>query len=237
MNRAPGQMVMSSRAVRVVFLGPPGAGKGTQAKMLQERYGVRQISTGDMLRANVARGTALGLEAKSFMDAGGLVPDDVIVGMMEGELGSAAGSTGSSFILDGFPRTVGQAVSLDEMLQRMGLPLTAVLLFDADRDTLVARLTGRWTNPRSGRTYHAVFNPPKTAGIDDDDGEPLVQRHDDTRDVVLDRLATYDEKTKPLIDYYAATGLLERIDGLGAIDAVTGAVFGALGLPAGTEPA
>ncbi len=229
-------MTTTTPAMRLVFLGPPGAGKGTQAKMLQQRFGVRQVSTGDMLRENVVRGSALGMQAKSFMDAGNLVPDGVIIGMMEGELGISAGSGRSSFILDGFPRTVGQAVALDEMLDRLALPLTAVLLFDADRKTLVERLAGRWTNPRNGRTYHSVFNPPKAERIDDEDGGPLVQRHDDMRDVVLDRLTTYDEKTTPLIDYYMGSGLLKRIDGVDAIDAVTAQVLDALALRQGTGP-
>ena len=217
---------MSTQTVtmRLVFLGPPGAGKGTQAKVLEERFAVRQISTGDILRANVAAGTALGVRAKTFMDAGDLVPDDVIIGMMESELGASA-----SFVLDGFPRTVAQARALDETLAKLGLPLSAVLLFDANRETLIERLTGRWTNPRSGRTYHSVFNPPKVAGIDDEDGGPLEQRRDDTREVVVERLATYDEKTAPLVDYYAGTGLLVRIDGLKPIDAVTAEVLDALG--------
>ena len=213
-----------TRAMRLVFLGPPGAGKGTQAKVLQDRFGVRQISTGDILRANVAQGTELGRQAKAHMDAGGLVPDDVIVAMMESEIGGM-----QSFVLDGFPRTVAQAVALDELLARLALPLTAVLLFDADRKTLVERLAGRWSNPRTGRTYHTVFNAPRIAGIDDEDGGPLVQRPDDTRDVVVERLATYDEKTKPLVDYYGKTGLLARIDGLGPIDRVTADVLRALG--------
>jgi adenylate kinase len=154
------------------------------------------------------------------MDAGDLVPDDVIIGMMESELGGA-----DSFILDGFPRTVAQASALDAMLKKLGLPLTAVILFDAQRDALIERLTGRWTNPRTGRTYHAVFNPPKVAGIDDEDGGPLVQRRDDSRDVVVERLTTYDEKTAPLVDYYAGTGLLARIDGLKPIGDVTAEVL------------
>ncbi len=209
--------------MRLVFLGPPGAGKGTQAKVLEERFAVRQISTGDILRANVAAGTALGVRAKTFMDAGDLVPDDVIIGMMESELGGA-----DSFILDGFPRTVAQASALDAMLKKLGLPLTAVILFDAERNALIERLTGRWTNPRTGRTYHAVFNPPKVAGIDDEDGGPLEQRRDDSRDVVVERLTTYDEKTAPLVDYYAGTGLLARIDGLKPIGDVTAEVIDAI---------
>jgi adenylate kinase len=221
----------ATRTMRLVFLGPPGAGKGTQAKVLEDRFGVRQISTGDILRANVKRGTELGRKAKAFMDSGDLVPDGVIVGMMEGELEGT-----DAFILDGFPRTVAQAEALDATLARLGLPLTAVLLFDAEREALIERLTGRWTNPRSGRTYHAVFNPPKVAGVDDEDGGPLEQRRDDTREVVVERLATYDEKTKPLVDYYAGTGLLVRIDGLKPIDRVTDEVLSALGGRASGTP-
>jgi adenylate kinase len=216
----------SASAMRLVFLGPPGAGKGTQAKVLEERFGMPQISTGDILRKNVADGTALGLKAKSFMDSGGLVPDDVIIDMMESELAGR-----DSFILDGFPRTVAQAEALDALLARLHLPLTAVLQFDAERETLIARLTGRWTNPRSGRTYHMEFNPPRVAGIDDEDGGPLVQREDDTRDVVTSRLATYDEKTAPLIAYYASSDVLVHIDALKSIDEVTEQILGALGSP------
>ncbi|MBC5810008.1 MAG: adenylate kinase [Candidatus Eremiobacteraeota bacterium] len=205
--------------MRLVMLGPPGAGKGTQAKVLEERYGASQLSTGDLLRQNVADGSPLGAKAKSFMDSGGLVPDDVIVGMMEVPLAKL-----DSFVLDGFPRTVAQAETLDAMLGKLGKPLTAVLLFDADRATLLRRLAGRWTNPRTGRTYHLEFNPPKVAGIDDQDGGPLVQRPDDAADVVAKRLETYDAQTAPLVEYYDRTGRLVRIDGLQAIGDVTAAV-------------
>lgn len=215
--------------MRLVFLGPPGAGKGTQAKILEDRYGVRQISTGDILRGNVAAGTALGAKAKSFMDSGGLVPDDLIVAMMEGELRGV-----DSFVLDGFPRTVGQAEALDTMLRGLGLPLTAVVLFDASRPALIERLTGRWTNPRSGRTYHTVLNPPRVPGIDDEDGGVLVQRKDDTHEVVVERLATYDEKTAPLVDYYAKTGLLLKLDGLKSIDDVTADLLASLNARTGS---
>jgi adenylate kinase len=209
--------------MRLVFLGPPGAGKGTQAKVLEDRFGARQISTGDILRANRKAGTPLGVKAQSFMDSGGLVPDDLIIDMMRSELASV-----DSFVLDGFPRTVGQARALDTMLETLDLPLSAALLFDADRKTLIERLTSRWTNPRTGRTYNTLFNPPKVAGIDDIDGGPLEQRRDDTLEVVLERLATYDELTAPLIDYYAGVGLLVRIDGLKTIDAVTSDVLSAI---------
>jgi adenylate kinase len=215
---------MSATAgMRLVFLGAPGAGKGTQAQIFEEKCGLEQISTGDILRKNVAAGTPLGVKAKSFMDAGGLVPDDLIIAMMETELGSR-----NAFILDGFPRTVAQAQALDALLAKLKLPLTAVVQFDADLDALIGRLTGRWTNPRTGRTYHMEFNPPRVAGIDDDDGGPLVQRKDDTREVVTERLATYEEKTAPLVDYYARTGLLVRVDALRAIDAVTAEIAAAL---------
>jgi adenylate kinase len=133
-----------------------------------------------------------------------------------------------AFVLDGFPRTVGQAVALDEMLARLGKPLHAVLLFDASRETLLRRLAGRWTNPRSGRTYQTEFNPPRVAGMDDEDGGPLVQRPDDTAEVVAKRLDTYDAQTTPLVDYYAKTGLLVRIDALKAIDEVTAEMVRAL---------
>ena len=208
------------RAMRLVFLGAPGAGKGTQAKAFEEKFGLAQISTGDILRANVKNGSPLGLSAKSYMDAGGLVPDDVIIGMMESELAGR-----DSFILDGFPRTVGQAEALDALLLKLGKPLSAVVQFDAERSALIARLTGRWTNPRTGRTYHTAFNPPRTPGICDEDGGDLVQRKDDTYDVVVERLATYDEKTAPLVDYYARKGLLVRVDALKPIESVTAEIL------------
>jgi adenylate kinase len=217
-------------STRLVLLGPPGAGKGTQARILEERFGAVQISTGDILRKHRTEGTPLGKEAQSYMDAGGLVPDDLIIRMMEGEL---AGK--SSFILDGFPRTVAQAEALSRLLEKLQIPLTATLLFDADRAELVARLTGRWTNPRSGRTYHTAFNPPKVAGIDDEDGGPLVQRPDDTLEVVSKRLETYDLQTKPLVDYYAASGRLVRIDGVKPVDAVTQDILAALAVGTGSE--
>lgn len=209
--------------MRLVMLGAPGAGKGTQARLLEEKYGARQISTGDILRKHRAQRTALGKEAQSYMDSGALVPDDVIVRMMGDELTGV-----SSFVLDGFPRTVAQATALDELLARLGLPLTAVLLFECDRERLVARLTGRWSNPRNGRTYNMQFSPPKVAGIDDEDGGPLVQRPDDSPEVVQNRLATYDSQTSPLIDYYSTAGLLARIDGLKDIDAVAQDVIAVL---------
>jgi adenylate kinase len=204
--------------VILIFLGPPGAGKGTQAKVLEgERFGFRQISTGDILRANVREGTPLGAKAKGYMDRGELVPDDVIIAMMEPELERAG-----NVILDGFPRTVAQAQALDAMLARLGKSATAVL-FDVDMAVLNERLTGRWTHLPSGRTYHVAHNPPNAPGVDDVTGEPLVQRPDDNDETIRTRLAEYAEKTAPLVAYYehADPPRLVRIDALAPIDAVS----------------
>ena len=203
--------------MNLIFLGPPGAGKGTQAKVLEERFGYRQVSTGDILRANRRDKTPLGLEAQSYMDRGALVPDDVIIRMMEPVL-DAAGNV----ILDGFPRTVAQAQALDDLLRRKGKSAVAVL-FDVDRNVLTGRLTGRWTHEASGRTYHADHNPPKVAGIDDVTGEPLIQRPDDKEETIRARLAVYDEQTSPLIAYYddPAGRRLVRVDALAPIAAVS----------------
>lgn len=210
--------------IRVIFLGPPGAGKGTQARILEQKYGVRQIATGDILRRHRQEGTPLGKEAEAYMDRGALVPDELIIKMFEEELGETDG-----FILDGFPRTVPQAEALDALLAKLQLPLTAVLLFDTDRNELIARLTGRWTNPRSGRVYHAKYDPPKTPGIDDEDGGPLIQRPDDRPETVGKRLDVYDQQTAPLIDYYDRAGLLVRLDAMQPVPAVTDAIVRRLG--------
>jgi adenylate kinase len=203
--------------VNLIFLGPPGAGKGTQAKVLEEKFGYRQISTGDILRRHVAEGTPLGVEAKGYMSRGDLVPDELIIRMMDGELEQP-----SEVILDGFPRNVAQATALDELLARKKRKAVAVL-FDVDPAVLTDRLTGRWTHPASGRTYHAKNNPPKVAGIDDVTGEPLVQRPDDAAETVKNRLAVYDEQTAPLIEYYddADDRRLARVDALAPIERVS----------------
>ncbi|HEY0383262.1 MAG TPA: adenylate kinase [Candidatus Elarobacter sp.] len=203
--------------MNLIFLGPPGAGKGTQAKVLEERFGYRQISTGDILRANKRDKTPLGLEAQSYMDRGALVPDDLIIRMMEPVL-DAPGEV----ILDGFPRTVAQAQALDDLLRRKQKSAVAVL-FDVDRDVLTGRLTGRWTHEASGRTYHTEHNPPKTARIDDVTGEPLIQRPDDKEETIRTRLAVYDEQTSPLIAYYddPSHSRLVRVDALAPIADVT----------------
>jgi adenylate kinase len=212
--------------MNLIFLGPPGAGKGTQARLLEQRFGVRQISTGDILRANRERGTELGKQAQGYMDSGALVPDDLIVSMIEGELAGDASSKG--FVMDGFPRTVAQAQAFDALLARRGWPLDAVVLFDADKATLISRLSARWSNPRNGRTYNTLTNPPKTAGVDDEDGGPLIQRDDDKAETVAKRLDVYEAQTVPLIEYYKKTGLLVEVDGLAPVEHVAHELIHAL---------
>jgi adenylate kinase len=211
--------------MRVVFLGPPGAGKGTQARILRERFGLEQISTGDLLRENLARGTALGREAEGYMQRGQLVPDGLVIGMIGHELERAT----DGFVMDGFPRTVAQAEALDSLLARRRTPLDAAVVFKGDRSALVARLASRWTNPRSGRTYNALTNPPKVAGIDDHDGGELVQREDDRAETVAKRLEVYDAQTKPLIDYYRKAGKLVEVDALASVKNVADRIAAALG--------
>ncbi len=206
----------------LIFLGPPGAGKGTQAKILEERCGHRQISTGDLLRANRAAKTPLGLEAQGFMDRGDLVPDDLIIRMMEAELANA-----TDVVVDGFPRTVAQAEAFDAMLAAKHLSATAVL-FDVDLSALMERLTGRWTNPRTGRVYNEKFYPPKVAGIDDEDGGPLVQRDDDKAETIKKRLDVYQAQTEPLIAYYGNQGTMVTVNALAERDAVTKAICDAI---------
>jgi adenylate kinase len=212
--------------MRVIFLGPPGAGKGTQARILEERFGARQISTGDILRENRAKGTELGKEAEEYMKRGDLVPDALIVAMIAKEL--EKNPTG--FVMDGFPRTTAQAEAFDDLLARKGWSLDAVVLFEADRKTLIRRLSARWTNPRNGRTYNSITNPPKTAGVDDEDGGPLVQRADDRAETVAHRLDVFDEQTKPLIEYYRSTGKLAEIDALQKVTDVAHQLAHVIGL-------
>ena len=206
----------------LVFLGPPGAGKGTQAKILEDRFGYRQISTGDMLRRHRTEKTPLGLEALGYMDAGKLVPDDLVIRMVEAELANV-----ENVIVDGFPRTIPQAQAFDALIDAKGLKSVAVV-FDVDNSVLFERITGRWSNPRTGRVYHAKFNPPKVAGIDDEDGGPLVQRPDDAPDVVAKRLKVYDDETAPLIAHYERHGDFVHVNGLGEIADVTRAIIAKL---------
>jgi adenylate kinase len=211
----------------VVLLGGPGAGKGTQAQILQREFGYRQISTGDLLREHRAKGTPLGRRAESFMQRGDLVPDDVIVEMVAGEL-PAAGNV----LFDGFPRTIAQAQALDELLQSCGRGLPQAIYFMIERAVLEERLLGRWTNPRNGRVYHEKFNPPKVDRIDDEDGGPLVQREDDAPATVKRRLDVFEEQTVPLVAYYRNRGpsRFTAIDASQPIEAVTSALLAALHL-------
>jgi adenylate kinase len=211
--------------MRLVFLGPPGAGKGTQARLLQDRFGLKQISTGDILRVHQARGTALGHQAERYMQRGELVPDALVIKMIEGELERLQ----SGFVMDGFPRTVAQAVALDAMLAGRGTPLNAAVLFKGDRATLIARLAARWTNPRNGRTYNAMTNPPKVAGIDDQDGGELIQREDDHPETISKRLEVYDAQTKPLVEYYRKTGKLVEVDALQSVETVADRIATTIG--------
>lgn len=195
----------------ILLMGPPGAGKGTQAERLISEYGIPQISTGDMFRAAVKAGTALGREAKSYMDKGALVPDSVTVGIVKERLSEEDCRKG--WILDGFPRTTAQAAALDAMLHDMGITLTAVLNISADKDDLVKRISGRYVCRSCGASFHSEFRPPRVKGVCDTCGGELYQRDDDKADTVSQRLAVYETSTKPLIDYYRASGVLYDIDG------------------------
>ena len=195
--------------MRWIFLGPPGAGKGTQAARLAERAGVPQISTGDMFRAAVRAGTPLGLEAKRYMDAGQLVPDAVTIGLVRERL--AQPDCRQGFLLDGFPRTVAQAEGLAEVLRDLGVNLDGVLYFDVPDEVVVERLSGRRVCPACGATYHVRFDPPRQAGVCDRCGGELVQRPDDREETVRERLAVYRRQTEPLVDYYRQAGLLRTV--------------------------
>ena len=204
--------------MRVVLLGPPGAGKGTQARRLATRWSVPQIATGDMLREAVACGTRLGLEARRYMDAGELVPDAVIIGLVRERFAQPDGRKG--FVLDGFPRTAAQAEALDQLLEAEGTPLDRVVLFQVDDEELVARLSGRLVCARCGRNYHVRFSPPRVAGRCDACGGELSQRTDDEEATVRRRLAVYARDTRPLVDYYRRRGLLTTISAAGTMDTV-----------------
>ena len=212
--------------MKLILLGPPGAGKGTQAKMLMDRFGIPQISTGDILRAAVKDGTPMGLKAKSFMDAGGLVPDDVVVGIVRERLQKADCAKG--FILDGFPRTVLQADALKESLLALGKDLDAVVSLDVDVEALVERLTGRRTCRDCGRGFHVKFDPPLVSGKCDTCGGELLQRDDDQELTIRHRLEVYSEQTSPLVDYYRSAGLLTAVDGMQEIGVVQDQVLRSL---------
>lgn len=214
--------------MRIILLGAPGAGKGTQAQFLMQRYGIPQISTGDMLRAAIKSGSALGLQVKAVMDGGQLVSDDLIIALVKDRVAQADCAKG--FLLDGFPRTIPQA---DAMVAN-GISIDHVIEFDVSDEVIVERMAGRRVHPGSGRTYHVRFNPPKVEGVDDETGEALAIRADDEEATVRKRLAIYHEQTKPLIGYYrkmaeqGSTSYLQ-IDGTQPVDAVTDLLVAALG--------
>ncbi|MBZ0157644.1 MAG: adenylate kinase [Alphaproteobacteria bacterium] len=214
--------------MRIVLLGAPGAGKGTQAKKIIEKYPVPQISTGDLLRAAVAAGTALGREAKSYMDKGELVPDSVVLGMVEERLRQEDCKKG--YILDGFPRNTKQAEVLDGMLASLDMPLNAALSVDVPFEDLMKRLTGRRTCKACGQMYNIYFNAPRKEGVCDKCGGELFQREDDKEDTIRKRLEVYNAQTAPLIDYYGKKGILKSVSGTGSIDEIFCRVCNALGL-------
>ena len=197
--------------LNLILFGPPGAGKGTQAARLQEDFRLPYVATGDMLRAAVKDGTELGVKAKSFMDAGALVPDDLLIDLVVDRISAEDARDG--FILDGFPRTRAQADALGEAFDKLGRRITAVLLFDVPDEDLVSRISGRRVSVKTGRVYHVESDPPKHEGRCDVDGSRLVQRDDDKPEVVLKRLEVYHAETEPLVSYYDERGLLRRIDG------------------------
>lgn len=214
--------------MRLVLLGAPGAGKGTQAKKLIEKYSIPQISTGDLLRAAVAAGTALGKEAKSYMDKGELVPDKVVLGMVEERLKQDDCKKG--YILDGFPRNTAQAEALDKMLASLNMSLTAALSVDVPFDDLMKRLTGRRTCKSCGQMYNIYFKPPAKEGVCDKCGGELFQRDDDKEETIKKRLDVYNAQTAPLIDYYGKKGILKTVQGTGNIDDIFKNVCDVLGL-------
>lgn len=207
--------------MRIILLGGPGAGKGTQAGFIKEKFGIPQISTGDMLRAHVKQGTELGRQAKAVMDAGGLVPDEIIIGMVKTRL--LDDDCRNGYLFDGFPRTIPQA----EAMQAAGVKIDAVVEIAVDDEEIIRRMSGRRVHPGSGRTYHQVFNPPKVAGHDDVTGEPLIQRDDDKEEVVRNRLQVYHQQTRPLVDFYsglssrdATAGRYIKVAGTGKVESI-----------------
>ena len=216
--------------MRLILLGAPGAGKGTQATFICQKYGIPQISTGDMLRAAVKAGTPLGVAAKKVMDSGALVGDDIIIGLVKERLTQPDCAKGCLF--DGFPRTLAQA----DAMREAGVKLDYVLEIDVPFDAIIERMSGRRSHPASGRTYHVKFNPPKVAGLDDATGEPLIQRDDDKEETVKKRLEVYASQTRPLVDYYgnwaksdpAAAPRYRAISGMGTVDEITARAFAAL---------
>ncbi|KQT10906.1 adenylate kinase [Ramlibacter sp. Leaf400] len=216
--------------MRLILLGAPGAGKGTQATFICQKYGIPQISTGDMLRAAVKAGTPLGKAAKQVMDSGGLVGDDIIIGLVKERL--AQPDCAKGFLFDGFPRTIPQA----DAMKDAGVKLDYVLEIDVPFEAIVERMSGRRSHVASGRTYHVKFNPPKAAGVDDVTGEPLIQRDDDREETVMKRLQVYASQTRPLVDYYASWAKADpdnapkyrAISGMGSVEEITSRAMAAL---------
>ncbi len=213
--------------MRIILLGGPGAGKGTQANFIKEKYNIPQISTGDMLRAHVKAGTDLGKAAKKIMDEGGLVSDDIIMGMVKERIKDDDCKNG--YLFDGFPRTIPQA----EAMKEAGIGIDAVVEIDVPDEEIIKRMSGRRVHLPSGRTYHVIFNPPKVEGKDDVTGEPLIQRDDDKEETVKERLRVYHEQTEPLIDFYrkeAEKGNLKyvKVDGVGSVEEIRDAIFAGL---------
>ncbi len=216
--------------MRLILLGAPGAGKGTQATFICQKYGIPQISTGDMLRAAVKAGTELGLQAKSIMDSGGLVSDSLIINLVKERLQQPDCAKG--FLFDGFPRTIPQA----DAMKAAGVPLDYVVEIDVPFDAIIERMSGRRSHPASGRTYHVKFNPPKVKDKDDVTGEPLIQREDDKEETVKNRLNVYSAQTRPLVNYYSDWAQQEpskapkyrAVNGLGTVDEITAQVLAAL---------
>jgi adenylate kinase len=212
--------------MNLILLGAPGSGKGTQAKFLVRKYSIPQISTGDILREEVKSETVLGLKAKEYMDKGQLVPDEVVVGMVEERV--KRGDCTAGFILDGFPRTVAQADALEGTLQRMKKALSRVILVNVDEDELVKRLTGRRVCEKCGAGYHIIFDPPKQEGVCDKCQGKLYQRDDDKESTIRNRLKVYNNQTAPLIEYYQKKQLLSVVDGMGSIEEIFGRISKAL---------
>jgi adenylate kinase len=212
--------------MNLILLGAPGSGKGTQAKFLVRKYSIPQISTGDILREEVKSGTVLGLKAKEYMDKGQLVPDEVVVGMVEERV--KRGDCTAGFILDGFPRTVAQADALEGTLQQMKKALSRVILVNVDEDELVKRLTGRRVCEKCGAGYHVIFDSPKQEGVCDKCQGKLYQRDDDKESTIRNRLKVYNNQTAPLIEYYQKKQLLSVVDGMGSIEEIFGRISKAL---------
>lgn len=213
--------------MRLILLGAPGAGKGTQAQFICEKYGIPQISTGDMLRAAVKAKTELGLQAKKVMDAGGLVSDEIIIGLVKDRI--AEDDCAQGFLFDGFPRTIPQA----EAMQTAGVAIDHVVEIAVEDEEIVTRLSGRRVHPDSGRVYHIAFNPPAKEGLDDETGEPLVQRDDDTEETVRKRLDVYHEQTRPLVDFYQSlqgegAARYHRVEGVGGVEDIRDKIFASL---------